>query len=242
MRDLRARYRNAFLGIGWALITPLALTVTFTFVLAKVGRVPTDGVPYPLYAYIGLISWFFFTASVTGGSNSLLNNITILRRTYMPREVFPISVLLVSLTDYGLSALMLVLLFPILHFGPRLTLQWVPLYFAIQLLFTSGLAIVLSAAVVYVRDLRHLVAIALQVGLFATPVAYGLSAIPDRWRHLYVFFNPLGTVIDGYRRSLFLGEGPDWSLVIASGASALLVAVAGYWLFKAMEGGVADIS
>jgi ABC-2 type transport system permease protein/lipopolysaccharide transport system permease protein len=127
-------------------------------------------------------------------------------------------------------------------FAPRATSFWVPLYFAIQVLFTGGVVLVMAGAVIYIRDIRHVLTLALQVGLFATPVVYALTVIPQKFRLLYVVVNPLGAVIDGYRRAVLFGQGPDWPYVIASGTSALVVAAVGYWAFKKMEPGVADIS
>ena len=241
-RELRVRYRRAFLGFGWAVVTPVALLLAFSLVLTRAAKISTQGAPYPLFAYLGLLPWSFFSSSVAQGSASLLNNMTLLKRTYLPREVFPISSLLVGLVDLLVASVVLMLLFPIHHFVPHATAYWIPLYFLIQLAFTAGVVLFLAAATVYVRDLRHVMSLALQVGLFATPVAYGLTAIPAQYRALYVGLNPLATVIDGYRRAVLFGQGPNWQYVLISGTTALAVLVAGYLSFKKMEAGVADIS
>lgn len=241
-RELRIRYRKAYLGVGWALLTPVALMVTFSVVLGRAAKIPTAGAPYPLFAYLGLLPWTFFAASVSTGSLSLLNNMAPLKRAYLAREVFPVATILVAGVDFALSASVLVVLFPLFGFLPKSTSAWALLYMLIQLAFTFGVVLFLSAALVYVRDLRHVLPLALQVGLFLSPVAYGLAAIPHQVRTVYIFLNPLATVIDGYRRAILYGEAPDWFSVGVSGGCALLVAVLGYLAFEHMEAGVADVS
>ena len=216
--------------------------VIFSLVLTRAAKIPTGGAPYPLFAYLGLLPWTFFSMSVSTGSASLLNNISLLKRAYLPREVFPISNLVVGAVDFLVASVVLVVLFPMHHFLPRETVYWIPLYLAIQVAFTTGIVLFLAAATVYVRDIRQVLTLALQVGLFATPVAYGLSAIPASFRGLYVGLNPLATVIDGYRRAVLYGQGPVWDYVLISGTVAVVVMVAGYLSFKQMEAGIADIS
>jgi ABC-type polysaccharide/polyol phosphate export permease len=241
-RQLKARYKQALLGFGWALITPLALMVVFTVFVDRVARVNTGGVPYPLFAYVGVLPWSFFSSSVNNSASSLLSNIQLLQKMYCPREVFPLSTVVVASADSAVSLVPLVGLFFIHGFAPKATTAWVPLLFLVQIVFTLGVAMMISVVVVYLRDLRHALSLLLQLGLFATPVAYGLEAVPASLHRLYAALNPLAPVIDGYRRSVLLGEVPNLDLLAVGAVSAVAVLFVGYLLFKRLEAGIVDVA
>lgn len=241
-RELRARYKQTALGFAWALVTPMALMVAFTLFLNRFARVPTHGVPYPVFAYVGLIPWTFFAASLTSGASSLLANTSILNKVYCPREVFPLSSVLVAAIDSATATLGLVVLFVVFGVGPTAEAVWVPLLLAVQVAFTVGLTLFLSAAIVYVRDIRHLLSLIIQFGLFATPVAYGLDELSASVRPVYSALNPLAPVIDGYRRTVLFGQAPEWSLLLPGAVTATAVMIVGYLVFKRLEGGVADVA
>lgn len=241
-RELRTRYKQAVLGFAWALIPPVGLMLVFTFFVRHVGHVSTQGTPYQLYAYLGLLPWTFFTASVMNGGVSLVVNVPLLNKVYCPREVFPIASVAAATFDGLISTLVLLVLFPLNSRAPQPTTYWVPLLLAIQLLFTLGVVLLVAGVVVYLRDVRHLLPIALQLGLFITPVAYSLHSVPRHLRGLYVAANPLGAVIDGYRRCVLLGRAPDLHLVAVAGVSSTCLFVLAFWAFKRLETGVADVA
>ena len=159
-----------------------------------------------------------------------------------PAEIFPLSSITVALYDFGLSVFVLGLLFIITGYEPRTTSYWAPLFLLIQLVFCSGAVLFLSILVVYVRDIGQAIPLLLQLGLFATPVAYDVNAIPHEWQPLYAFVNPLVGVIEGYRNTILYGLQPPWRLVIPSTISVCLLAVGGYILFKKLEPGIADVA
>lgn len=241
-RELRARYKQAALGFAWALVTPLGLMVAFTLFLNRYARVPTDGVPYPLFAYVGLVPWTFFSASLSAGGQSLLANVSLLNKVYCPREVFPLASVVVAAVDSAIALVALAALFVIYGEAPSALAVWVPLLLAVQLAFTLGVTLLFSAAVVYVRDLRHAMSLILQFGLFTTPVAFGIDVVPSAWRGLYSAVNPLAPVIDGYRRTVLLGRAPQWQLLAPGAVTAGVLLVAGYLVFKRLEGGLADVA
>jgi ABC-type polysaccharide/polyol phosphate export permease len=241
-RELRARYKQAVLGVAWAVVTPLALMLVFTLFVNRIARIDTGGAPYPLFAYIGLLPWTFFSTSVNQGGQSLVQNIPLLNKVYCPREVFPLASVAVAGLDSAVALVALGGLFVVTGYAPALTSYWVPLLLLVQVAFTLGVALITSAVVVYLRDLRHALPILLQLGLFATPVAYGIDVVPVSMRVPYAVLNPLGAVIDGYRRTVLLGLGPNWDLVVPAAGSALVVLVAGYLVFKRMETGFADVA
>lgn len=241
-RDLRVRYKQAYLGAAWALITPVTLMVVFTVVFQRVAKIDTQGVPYPLFSYLGLLPWGFFSSSLSSGSSSLVSNNSLLNKVYCPREVFPLYNIVVAGVDTAVASLVLLLLFPIFGFAPKLTSFWVPLLFMVQLAFTIGVTLTFSALLVYLRDLRQVIPFFLQLGLFASPIAYGMNFIPSKYRLLYAFLDPLGPVIDGYRRAVLYGQSPNWRLLIPAACSAAAILAAGYAVFKRLETHFADVA
>jgi ABC-type polysaccharide/polyol phosphate export permease len=242
-RELRARYKQAILGFAWAVITPLLLMLVFTLVFPRIADVNTSGAPYPLFAYLGLVPWAFFSTSVSSGGQSILTNMTLLNKVYCPREVFPIASVSVAGTDSAVAVVVLCLLFVVTGFVPHPDAIWIPLLLLVQVGFTLGVTMVMSAVIVYLRDLRHALPIILQLGLFATPVALALSdLVPARWQPLYVAINPLGAVIEGYRRTILLGLPPDGKLTAIAAVSAAVFLIGGYALFKRLETGFADVA
>lgn len=241
-RELRVRYKQAVLGFAWAVLTPLALMVVFTVFFQRVAKIPTGGVPYALFSYLGLLPWTFFSSSVAQGGQSLLLNVHLLNKIYCPREVFPMASVAVAAVDMAVALPALGLLFLLTGFHPKPESAWVPLLLIIQVSFTLGVTMVTSSIVVYLRDLRHALPIILQLGLFATPVAYGINVVPSSFRLLYALLNPLAPVIDGYRRTILLGQPPNWGLLAAGSSTAFVVLVFGYLAFKRLETGMADVA
>jgi ABC-type polysaccharide/polyol phosphate export permease len=239
-RDFRVRYKQAVLGFAWTLLTPFALMVVFTIFFKRVANVDTGGVPYPLFAYLGLLPWTFFSTSVSNGGQSLIVNSQLINKVYCPREVFPLASTVVAAVDTAISVLMLCLLFVVTGFLPKPTSVWLPVMLAVQVTFTFGLTLLTSAVVVYFRDLRHVLPILLQLGLFATPVAYSMAVVPENLWVLYSAANPLAPVIDGYRRTILYGTAPNWELLVPGAITSLVLAMFGYLVFKRLEPGFAD--
>ena len=178
-RDLRVRYKQAVLGFLWAILMPFVLMVVFSVFFQRIAHVDTGGAPYPLFAYLGLIPWGFFSSGVSSGGMSILSNGALLNKVYCPREVFPIAALGVTAVDTAVSTLMLVLLFIVYTVGfPPSALLWIPPLLFVLVAFTLGVAMLTAGVVVYFRDLRQVIPVMLQFGLFATPVAYGMEFIP----------------------------------------------------------------
>ena len=239
-RDFRVRYKQAFLGVAWAVLTPLALMVVFSVFFQRVAKVDTGGTPYALFAYLGLLPWTFFSTSVSQGGQTLVANSQLVNKVYCPREVFPLASVMVAAIDTSIAVLVLGLLFAVTEFAPKPTSLWVPVLLAVQVAFTFGVTLLTSAVLVFFRDLRHALPIILQLGLFATPVAYNLSVVPASLQVAYSALNPLGPVIDGYRRTILLGLAPDWHLLLPGALTAAAMLAVGYAVFKRLEPGFAD--
>lgn len=239
-REFRIRYKQTVLGLAWAVLTPLALMVVFTLFFQRVAKVDTGGAPYVLFAYLGLLPWTFFSTSVSQGGQSLVMNTQLLGKVYCPREVFPIASVTVAAIDGSIALVPLGILFALTGFTPKATSVWVPVLLVVQVAFTLGVTLIISAVLVYLRDLRHALPIILQLGLFATPVAYGIDVVPPSLQVAYSAANPLAPVIDGYRRTVLLGMAPDWHLLLPGAITALGGLAVGYIVFKRLEVGFAD--
>jgi len=241
-RELRARYKQTRVGFAWALLTPFLMMVVFTLFFKRVADVNTDGIPYPLFSYVGLLSWTFFAGALGKGAVSIVQNLSLLNKVYCPREVFPIASVATAGVATAIAVSILGVLFVIYQFMPHLASLWVPALMTVQVAFTIGVVLIFSSLIVYVRDLRQLLPMGLQLGLFATPVGYDLDVIPKSWWPWYSALNPLAPVIDGYRRTVLHGLQPRLDLVAIAAASSVVILVGGYLAFKKMETGFADVA
>jgi ABC-2 type transport system permease protein/lipopolysaccharide transport system permease protein len=245
-RDIRVRYKQAALGIAWALITPLVMMIAFTVIFSKVAHVNTHmpGVPYALFSYMGLLPWTFFATALSGGGMSLVSNTALLNKLYCPREVFPIAAMIDAAVDAFISALVLVVLFPIEGFAPKLASLYLPLLMIPLFMFTLGVLLGVSAVLVYMRDLRMVLPLAIQMGLFVTPVIYSPKSISSHEGVLvlYSVLNPLVPVLNGMRQTVLQGVAPNWLSLGAGSLTSLLVLVGGFVLFKRLETGIADVA
>jgi len=243
-RDLRVRYKQAVLGIAWALVTPLLLMAAFALVFTRFTDVSAHGVPYPLFAAIGLLPWTFFSSAFSRGGTSLVNNIPLLNKLYCPREVFPLASVALAIADAMAAGIVLVLLFPLTGYAPRLQSFYAPFLLVIALFFTIGVTLAVSTIVVYVRDLQVILPLIVQFGLFVTPVAYGADAVVKGQTGQVIMsaLNPLAPVIDGLRRGVLFGQAPSLLPTLAGAVSSVIVLIVGFVMFKHMEAGLADIA
>jgi ABC-2 type transport system permease protein/lipopolysaccharide transport system permease protein len=240
-RQLRSRYKQAFLGVAWALIPPVVTMVVLTLVVQNVVTIDTKGIPYPLFSYVALLPWNFFSTSVSVGTGSLLGAKDLLNKVYVPREAFPVASTITAAIDSAISLLALAILFAVYLFVPKPTVVWVPLLFTVQVAFTLGVTLIMSSLVVYLRDLRHALPLIIQLGLFATPIIYGMDSIPPHLRVLYSALNPLGPIIDGYRRVVLFGQAPAWDLMLPATLTAFFILGIGFIIFKRLETGFTDV-
>jgi ABC-type polysaccharide/polyol phosphate export permease len=243
-RDLRVRYKQAVLGVAWAVISPLAFMIAFTVIFTKFAHVQTHGAPYALFSYLGLLPWTFFSAAVSTGGLSLTNNVPLLNKLYCPREVFPLAAIADAAVDLVIASFVLLILIPITGYGPHGQMYYIPLLLLIMFTFTIGVTLAFSSVVVFMRDLRLVLPMVLQLGLFVTPVVYAAGSIVHTKTLLIVYsiINPLVPVIDDLRRTVLYGQGPDWAPLIAGGASSLVFLFGGFMLFKRLETRMADVA
>ncbi|HTU37556.1 MAG TPA: ABC transporter permease [Acidimicrobiales bacterium] len=241
-RDIRATYKEATLGILWAVITPLVTLVVMVFVFKRIKSFNTGDVPYALFAYCGILAWGYFSSAFSSGANSLLSNKGLLSKIHFPRECFPLAQLLESGVSSALATAVLVVLCLWFHFVPHVQAAWIPLFLVIEVIFTAGVALAASALIVHVRDLAQVTGVIISLGLFATPVIWPFSKLPVRFQAVYSFFNPIGPVIDNIRRTFLYGQSPAWGLLAIALAGALVYLSIGFWTFRRLEADLADIA
>ena len=239
-RDIKVRYKQTALGASWAIVQPLVTMVVFSLFFGRLVKVPSDGIPYPVFSYAALVPWMFFANGLAQGSNSLVGNANLLTKVYFPRLALPISALATSGVDFVLSFLGLAAL--MLYFGitpsPRLFL--LPAFTLLALVNLLGVSLWLAVVNVEYRDVRQLVPFLTQLWMFATPIVYPSSVIPEKWRLIYGI-NPMVGVVEGFRWALLGVDTAPGAMVAVSSLVALGVLVTGIYYFRHMERTFADV-
>jgi lipopolysaccharide transport system permease protein len=239
-REVKARYSQSFFGIGWAIVQPLATMLVFTFVFSRLGNFSADGVPYPLFAYAGLVPWFFFLNSVTSGTMSLITYRNIVTKTYFPREIIPFSQVASRLIDFVAAAALFAVLMAYDRVGLTRWALLAPVIFVLLVLFTTAVTLVTSSINVFYRDVSPVVQIALQLWLYVTPVAYPLSKVPAKWKPL-IAANPLSGIIEALRSVVVYGREPDWTILGVAAALTAVLCAGAFVLFKKLDKYFADV-
>jgi ABC-type polysaccharide/polyol phosphate export permease len=240
LRDIKARYKQTALGAAWAVLQPFSLMVVFTLVFSRFARVSSDGVPYPIFSYTGLIFWSFFSMTVSQGTVAIVANASLVRKIYFPRETLLISVIISAAIDLAIAALIFAGMLVYYRIVLTWTVLWVPVLFGVQTLFALGVICISSALQAYYRDVGHALPLGLQIWMFGSPVAYPLSAVPESLLPFYML-NPMTPVIDGYRRAILHGQAPDLAALSTAASVTLVLIVLGYSLFKRAERTFADV-
>jgi lipopolysaccharide transport system permease protein len=239
-REIKGRFSQSLFGAGWAIAQPVATMAVFTLVFARLGKMPSDGAPYPLFAYAALAPWFFFSNSVNSGTMSLITYRNIVTKTYFPREIVPLAQVFSRLVDFAAAASLYALLMLYYRAGIGAWSALTPVFLVLLLLFTLGVTFATSALNVFYRDVNPVVQIGLQLWLYVTPIAYPLSAVPERYQWLFLL-NPLTGVVEGLRAVLVFGRQPDWGVVAVSAALILSIFTASLVLFKRSDRYFADV-
>ncbi len=239
-RDVKVRYKQTVLGIAWVIIQPLATTLIFTVIFGNLAKMPSENLPYAVFALSGLVPWNYFSTAFTRGSASLVGSAHLISKVYFPRLIIPIAGVLGGLVDF---AIVLVLVFALmLYYGITLSpaVITLPLFTLMAIVTALGVSLWLSALNVQYRDVSYLVPFVAQFWLYATPIVYPSSLVPAQWRLLYAL-NPMVSVVEGFRWSLFgTGEPPGVMLAISS-VVVLLLLISGAFFFKRMEKTFADV-
>ena len=241
LRAVKPRYRQTVLGVGWAVVPPVAMMVVFSVFLNRFAGVPSEsGIPYPIFSFSGLLAWQYFAVGATRGAGSLLGNAAFLTKIYFPRPLIPLSAVLAALFDLAIAFLVLVPLMAYYGYTPGWAALTLPAFVALATAAALAVSLWIAAAGVQYRDLGLAVPLLIQVWLFATPVAYPLSVFPDGWQTALLVANPMATVVEGFRWALLgAGVAPGWPSA-ASAALTLVAVLGGMLFFNRMERTYAD--
>jgi lipopolysaccharide transport system permease protein len=239
-RDIKVRYKQTLLGMAWAVIQPVMTMLIFTFLFGKVAKLPTDGIPYPVFSFAALLPWGLFVTALNQGSRSLVAHNNMVTKIYFPRLILPMASVFAGLVDFAIAFVILIGLMFYYHVSPAWNLFWTLPFFLILTIITAlGVALWLSAINVQYRDVNQALPFLTQFWLFATPVAYSASVISAKWQILYSL-NPMAGVVNGFRWALLgTGNGPEVTFWVSATISVLIL-ISGLFYFKSMEKTFAD--
>jgi lipopolysaccharide transport system permease protein len=239
-RDIKVRYKQTALGAVWAILQPLMTMLVFSLFFGKLARVPSDGVPYPLFSVAGLVPWTFFASGLTQSANSLVGSANLIKKVYFPRLTIPIATIMAESVDFGLAFLVMLVMLAIYGVAPSARMLWLPLFVLLAFVTSLGVGLWLSALNVEFRDIRYVVPFITQFWMFATPIAYPSSLLGPPWRTLYGL-NPMAGVVEGFRWAVLgthTGPGP---MILVSSTVSIAILIGGALYFRRMESHFADV-
>lgn len=238
-RDVKVRYKQTVLGAAWAIIQPLATMLIFTLFFGKLANIPSDNIPYPLFAYSGLLLWTFFANSVSNSGNSLVGSANLISKVYFPRMIIPMAAVAAGLVDFAIAFLVLIPMLAWEGIAPSWSLLLLPVLVLLITLLAIGVGMWMSAKNVQYRDIRYALPFLIQLWMFATPVIYPASMVPDRWRWLLAL-NPLTGIVEAFRAILF--DRPlDWLALALSAALTIAILIYSAAAFRRLERSFADV-
>lgn len=240
-RDISVRYKQTVIGVLWALIQPFLTMIVFTIIFSKLAKMPSQGVPYPLLVFGGMLPWQFFANSLTGASQSLVTNSNLISKVYFPRLVIPASAVVTALADFMISFVLMIGTMAWYHYCPPWQIVMLPLFIVFALLTALGPGLLLTALNVKYRDFRYIIPFIVQFGMYVSPVGFSGAIVPEKWRLLYAL-NPMVGVIDGFRWCLLGGDNhiDPTGFALSLGVTASLLAL-GIWYFRKTERTFADV-
>lgn len=239
-RDIKVRYKQTVLGVAWAIIQPLFTMMVFSLFFGRLAKIPSDGIPYPIFSYAALVPWTFFSNGLSLASNSLVGNANLIKKVYFPRLAIPIATVLAGVVDFILAFIVLIGMMAYFGFVPTINVLWLPLLLLLALITSLGVSLWFSAMNVEFRDVRYIMPFLTQFWLFSTPIAYPSSLLSEPWRTLYGL-NPMVGVVEGFRWALLGTKTAPGTIVFVSALAALALLISGALYFRRMEKTFADV-
>jgi lipopolysaccharide transport system permease protein len=239
-RDIKVRYKQTLFGFAWAIIQPLFMMIIFSLFFGTLAKLPSEGIPYPLFSYAAVLPWTLFSEGLTRSSNSLVQDANLIQKVYFPRLLMPLSGILSPVVDFAIAFVVLIAL--MLYFGyyPSVMMLLILPFLLLELMLATGIGMWLSAINVEYRDVRYAIPFLIQLGLFASPVVYPVTFVPERFQVVYGLLNPMAGIIEGFRWAI-LGTKPPSYLLIASVAIIIVILISGAFYFRRREKAFADI-
>lgn len=239
-RDIKVRYKQTALGAAWAIIQPLMTMIVFSIFFGKLGKLSSDGVPYPIFTFAALVPWTLFSNGLTQAANSLVGSSNLIKKVYFPRLIIPVASILAGVVDFALALVVLLILMAFYGITPTINIIFLPLFLALTIIAALSVSLWLSALNVEYRDVKYVIPFLSQIWLFATPIAYSGNLLSEPWRTIYGL-NPMVGVVEGFRWSLLGTNTPPGLTTVASTAACLLLLVTGAFYFRRMEKTFADV-
>jgi len=238
-REIKARYKQSFLGLFWIILNPLFQMLILSFVFSHVVRFQTLGVPYSVFLFVGLLPWIFFETSISASTNALIENASLIKQVYFPREILIFSTVFAKMFDFLLSSVILLALLLVLDIDLGVMIFAMIPILLIQFLFTFGLALLLSSLNLFYRDVQYLFGLVLKLWFYVTPIIYPIDVFPANLRWLFAL-NPLAYFIQTYRDILLEKQLPEFSSFAGNFIGTMILFIVSYWIFKKLEGSFAD--
>ena len=238
-RDVKVRYKQTAIGVSWVVLQPLLTMGIFTLFFGRLAKLPSDGLPYPVFYFTALVPWTYFATALQSCTSIVVENQRVITKVFFPRLVLPISAVVSGLVDFCIGFVVMCIVVGVYGIRPGLAALWLPVLLLLAVLTALGVGLWMSALNALYRDVRYVVPFLIQFWMFASPVAYPSSLVPERWRWLYGL-NPMAGVIDGFRWSLTGHGQPPGPLLLASSGAVAAVLIGGLLFFQRMEGAVAD--
>jgi lipopolysaccharide transport system permease protein len=239
-RDIKVRYKQTVFGLAWAVAQPLLMMLVFSLFFGQLAKIPSQGIPYPLFAYSALLPWTLFSSGITKASNSLVNESNLIQKIYFPRLLTPLASILSPLLDFFIAFIILIGLMLYYGYTPSITMLWLPLLLLLELMLALGVGLWFSAINIEYRDIASLIPFFIQLWLYASPVIYSSSFVPERFQVAYGLLNPMSGIIEGFRWAI-LGTEPPGYLLFASAGIIMVVLVSGAFYFRSREKIFADV-
>ena len=239
LHRIKVRYKQSVLGILWAFLQPISMMLVFTFIFSLIARMPSDGIPYAIFAFTALLPWNYFSTSVSNGTSSLVKDAQFVTKVYFPREILPITYIVAALFDFAIALILLACLMIYYQIALTVNVLYVLPILLVLTCFALAISLIFSATQVRFRDIGMAVPLLLQLWLFATPVIYPLSAVPARWRSFYAL-NPMVGIIESFRQVVLKGEPPDMRSLMFSAVVSVILLFVSYLYFKRVEATMAD--
>jgi len=239
-RDIKVRYKQTVIGAAWAILQPVMTMLVFSLFFGRLAKIPSQGLPYPVFYYCALLPWMYFSTAMQGATNIVVDQQRVITKIYFPRVVLPIAAVLSGLLDFAISFLVFLAMMVYYRIMPTAAIIWLPGFTLLAILTALGVGLWLSALNALYRDVRYVLPFLVQFWMFASPVAYPSSLVPEKWRWLYGL-NPMAGIIEGFRWALTGHGQPPGMLLAASAAGVILLVFSGLIYYHSVEGTIADV-
>ena len=240
-RDIKTRYAQSIMGVGWAIIQPVFSMIIFTVVFGNIAKINSEGIPYAIFSYTALVPWTYFSSSLTDSSRSLISSKNLITKVYFPRLVIPVAPVLAKLIDFGISFLILIGMMVWFGITPSIWAAFIPIFVLIMMLAAAGVGMWLTALSIQYRDIQYGSSFFIQLLMYISPVIYPASNVPDKFQLVYAM-NPMVGVIEGFRAVLLGTHSMPWFYILIGSASALVLFISGALYFRHMERYFADVA